>query len=335
MFGTGRGMTSHRLHLPRVPIGASSVAAEVDLVYATYGTPAPDGRNCVVLPTYYTGTHESYLPWIGPGRPLDTERWYVVVPDMIGNGLSTIRHATTGDAWDPRTDPAVRIRDNVSVQRLLLRRLGVRHVALVAGWSMGGLQAYQWALSYPDLVGAILPICSSSRCWPLNEMFLEGLAPYLEYALDHPEASEWALGGFARAYAGWAYSAAYFRDELWRDDGYSSLDDLRESWVKDHLTWDPADLLTMLRTWADAGLDEPWSRALERITARAILMPSTSDMYFTLAENELEAAHLPSTELRPIVSDHGHIAGRPGHLQGVSEQIARAMSDLLSEPGRS
>ncbi|MEP9380772.1 alpha/beta fold hydrolase [Nocardioides cheoyonin] len=329
-------MTGHRLHLSGVPIGAAQTPADIDLAYATHGELAPDGRNCVVLPTYYTGTHDSYLPWIGPGQVFDTERWYVVVPDMIGNGLSTIRHPGTGEPWDPRTDPVVRVRDNVSVQRSLLERLGIRHVALVAGWSMGGLHAYQWGVSYPELVDAILPVCASSRCWPMNEMFLAGLAPYLEHALDHPEASDFALAGFGRAYAGWAYSAAYFRDELWRGDGYSSLGHLRESWATDHLTWDPADLLMMLRTWeyADpAGPNGSWSQALGTIAARAILMPSTSDMYFTVAENEREAAQLRSCELRPIVSDHGHIAGRPGHLPDVTEQIARAVRDLLS--GRS
>jgi homoserine O-acetyltransferase len=306
----------------------------VSLAYATYGTLAPDGGNCIVLPTYYTGTHESYLPWIGASGVFDTDQWYVVVPNLIANGLSTIHHAGTGAVWDPRSDPVVSIRDNVALQRVLMARLGVRRIALVAGWSMGGLQAYEWAVSYGDLVDAILPICAASRCWPLNHIFLEGLVPYLEQALDHPEVAPASLRNFGRAYAGWAYSASYFRDETWRADGYSSMEELCRLWGEDHLTWSASDLLIMLRTWQSAGPSghQSWHEALESVTARAIVMPSVTDMYFTEAENELEARCLRSGELRRISSVHGHIAGRPGHLPEVTDQVATAVRQLLTIP---
>src|SRR5687768_6990201 len=67
----------------------SGASLPARLAYTTHGTPAPDGDNVVLVPTYYTGTHDSYLPWIGPGGVLDTDRWYVVVVNMLGNGVST------------------------------------------------------------------------------------------------------------------------------------------------------------------------------------------------------------------------------------------------------
>lgn len=91
----------------------------------------------------------------------------------------------------------------------------------------------------------------------------------------------------------------------------------------------------MLRTWQSAGPGDagrPLRVVLSQIRARAILMPSTTDTYFTLAENQLEAAWLTRAELRPIVSDHGHIAGQPGHLPAVTAQVRAAVGDLL-EPG--
>jgi homoserine O-acetyltransferase len=321
-----------RLRLAGVPVAASGRPANVELVYATHGQLDADGRNCIVLPTYYTGTHESYLPWIGSDRPFDPNRWFIVIPNMIGNGLSTVTDVDAGRHWDPRTDPTVRIGDNVSFQRALLDHLGVQHVALVAGWSMGGLQCYEWAVAYPDIVDAFLPICASSRCWPLNAMFLQGVSPFLEDGLANPERREDGLVAFGRAYASWAYSAAYYRDELWRRDGFDSLSTLLNWWSEDHLSWDPANLLAMLRTWqaADSSHDgQSLHETLSSVTARAVLMPSTTDMYFTLAENVLEASWLPRSVLRPIVSEYGHIAGRPGHLPDVTTQVTKAVRDLL------
>lgn len=322
-----------RLKLDGIPVSASGRAADVEIVYAVHGRLSADGRNCILLPTYYTGTHESYLPWIGPGRPFDPDRDFIVIPNLIGNGLSTATVAGTGRGWDPLTDPAVRVSDNVACQRALLDHLDVRHVALVAGWSMGGLQAYEWAAAHPNFVDAFLPICASSRCWPLNRMFLQGVTPFLTHALSHPGDRDWALGAFGRAYASWAFSAAYFRDELWRADAFDSVTDLLDAWAEDHRTWDPANLLAMLSTWQSADLaaaGQTLTQALSAITARAIVMPSTTDMYFTLAENTLEASLLPRGELRPIVSDYGHIAGRPGHRPAVTAQIAAAVKELLS-----
>jgi homoserine O-acetyltransferase len=320
-----------RLRLDGIRLGASGRAADVELVYAAYGRLDADGRNCIVLPTYYTGTHESYRPWIGPGRPFDPDRSFIVVPNMLGNGLSTVRAADTGRRWDPRSEAPVRVSDNVACQRALLSHLGVQRVALVAGWSMGGLQAYEWVVAYPDLVDAFLPICAGSRCWPLNAMFLRGLAPFLEHGLAHAEDRDSDLAAFGRAYASWAYSAAYYRDERWREDGFDTVADLLDWWSEDHQSRDPADLLTMLATWQSAH-PHPAGRSLHTtlsaVTARAIVMPSTTDMYFTLAENALEASWLPHGELRPIVSDHGHIAGRPGHLPEVTAQVAAAVEDL-------
>jgi homoserine O-acetyltransferase len=323
----------HRLKLASVPVGSDKRLADVDLAYATHGRLDADGGNCIVLPTYYTGNDESYLPWIGPGCPFDSDQWYVVVPNMIGNSRSTARDARTGRGWDPRTDPVIGIADNVAVQRRLLEHLGVQRVALVAGWSMGGLQAYEWAVAYPDLVDAILPICASARCWPLNAMFLQGVASFLEQALElSPGRRELGLAAFGRAYASWAFSGEYFRDELWRQDGFGSMDDLLTSWAEDHLSWNPADLLTMLRTWQHADPTRPGEtlrETLGKVAARAIVMPSTTDMYFTLAENAIEVSWQPEAELRPIESAFGHMAGGPGYLPEVTAQVRQAVVDLL------
>ncbi len=307
------------------------------LVYATHGTLAPDGDNVVLVPSYYTGTHDSYLPWIGPGRVLDTDRWFVVVVDMLGNGLSTSPSNADPEVRGPRF-PLVTVRDQVRAQRLLLDHLGVRRLRLVMGWSMGAMQAYEWAVSHPGDVDALLAIAGAARCSPHNHVFLEGARAALRAdpafaggAYDVPPVA--GLRAFGTVYAGWAYSRDFFHDRAYQALGYADVDAVLEDWARDHEGRDAGDLLAMMDTWqsGDVGRGRPggYEAALGSITARSIVMPSTTDQYFTLADSRIEADLVPGAELRPLVSDLGHVAGRPGVREAETAVVAGAVRDLL------
>lgn len=313
------------------------------LAFRIHGTLAPAGDNAVLLPGYYTGTSAGYAPWIGPGRALDPARHFVVATDLFANGRSTSpSHAATPAAR--AAFPAVSIGDNVRAQHALATALGIRRFALVAGWSMGALQAWHWAAAHPERVAAILPVCGAARCWPGNRAFLEAVRAALTAdpawkggAYDAPP--ERGLRAFGRVYAPWAFSARYFRDELWRRQGHGSLDDLLAAWEADHLAHDAADLLALAGTWATADLAPglapgpapDWRAALARVTARAIVMPCDTDRYFTLEENALEAALVPTAELRPLRSPLGHSAGAPGRWPDETAAVEAAIAELLGD----
>ena len=142
-----------------------------------------------------------------PDGVLDPTRWFIVIPDMFGNGLSS-SPSTVADY------PAlVTTADNVHAQRRLLRdAFGVEQVACVYGFSMGAQQAYHWAALYPDIVDAAVIVCGSARTAVHNQVFLRSWLATLEAAPEDigggrfsavPKA---ALRAFARIYAGWAMS---------------------------------------------------------------------------------------------------------------------------------
>ncbi|WP_040794912.1 alpha/beta fold hydrolase [Nocardia higoensis] len=323
-FSTGRFTTEFGVDLP----GAQ-------LSYRTHGTLAPDGGNCVLLPSYYTGTHRSYEPWIGPGRMFDPAQWFVVAVDMFGNGLSS----SPSTSAQPEAFPLVTVADNVRAQHALLESLGVRGIALAAGWSMGALQCYEWAVRYPDMVRALLPVCGAARCSEFNRVFLDGVAAALaaDPAYGSGATPIAGLRAFGTVYAGWAYSRDFFDARTYLELGYESVDDLIEGWALDHEGMDAHDLIAMLNTWraADVGRGRAggFEAALGSITARTIVMPGTTDSYFTLADSTREAALVPGARLRPIESDLGHIAGRPGIRKAETEAIAAAARELLAPPG--
>lgn len=180
-------MTSAAVADARLSIGALRLASgeelpDVTVAYATYGQLAPDGRNTILVTHGYTASHQmlahgtgvaegSWAPLIGPGKPLDTDRYFIVCSNMLGSSYGTTGPAST----DPRTGapygfgfPHITFTDIVEVQRQLLQRLGVRHLRVVVGPSYGGFQALQWAVDHPDMVQAI-GVIASAPYFPRNE----------------------------------------------------------------------------------------------------------------------------------------------------------------------
>ena len=311
------------------------------LVAKSWGQLSTALDNVIVLPTYYTGTHDSYAPLVGPGNVFDTNRYFVISPNLFGNGLSTSPSNAVESMSGPHF-PTVDIYDNVLCQhRLLIEKYGVSKIQLVAGWSMGAIQSFHWAVAFPNLVRRILPWCGSARCSPHNWVFLGSVEAALKadsiYAGGYYDAPPTAgLKAFGRVYCGWAYSAAFFRDELWREQGFQTVDDLLAFWEIDQLGWDANNLIAKLRTWqsADVGkwrlVDGGYEQALSSIKARAIIMPSRTDLYFTPEDSAIEVQYMRHAELRVIESDWGHCAGGPGREEEAMRQIASAVSDLLS-----
>ena len=165
-----------------------------------------------------------------------------------------------GYTQDGARFPNVTLFDNVACQhRLLTEHLGVRRVALVLGWSMAAMQAYQWAAQYPDMVGAILPYCGAARCSTLNHAFLDGPKAALQADCawnggDYAAPPEKGLRAFGRVYASWAYSHDFFADALYRVLGFETLEDLVRDWEEDHLHWDANDLIAKIWTWQNGDI---------------------------------------------------------------------------------
>ena len=312
------------------------------LAYKTYGQLNAARDNAVLLPTYFMGTHAENEWLIGDDLPVSPRRYFIIVPNMLGNGISSSPSNTPAASAGPAF-PLVTHYDNVRLQhRLITEQLGVRRLALVLGCSMGGQQAYHWGALYPQMVDRIACICGSAKTSRHNFVFLEGPKAALFAAEDFrnglyeaPPAK--GLRAFARVWAGWAWSQAFYREKLdQRLTGTSTLDAFITSGMEAVVrSKDANDLLAMLATWQACDIsDNPvfsgdFARALSAITARALVMPSMTDLYFPPEDNEYEVAHMPNAELRVIPSIWGHTAGL-GLNPDDSKFICEALADLLA-----
>lgn len=311
------------------------------LAYKVYGTLNAQKTNLILYPTSY-GAHHSDIDWlIGPDRILDPERYCIVIPNQLGNGLSS-SPSNLPDPFANGRAPAFSHLDNIAAQDRLLREvLGVERIALIYGWSMGGQQALLWGAIHPERVERICVTCTSARTSPHNTLFLEGLRAAL--TADPAWNGAWftdrplrGLRAFARIYAGWAMSQTFYRNELWSEAGFASREDyLLRAWDGNFLRRDPMDLLSMIQTWIDADISAndvyggDLERALGAISVPSIVMPSTTDLYFTMEDSRIETALMPNAELRPIRSDWGHRAGNPQHSAQDEAEIRKAVRDLL------
>jgi homoserine O-acetyltransferase/O-succinyltransferase len=162
--------------------------APFQIAYQTYGTLDQNRANAVLICHALTGDQHVanvhpvtakpgwWETMVGPGRPIDTERYFVICANVIGSCMGTSgpssTNPATGKPWGLEF-PVITVRDMVNAQAMLLDQLGIDSLFAVAGGSLGGMQVLQWTASYPQRVFAALPIATGTRHSAQNIAFHE------------------------------------------------------------------------------------------------------------------------------------------------------------------
>lgn len=324
-----------------VALQKGATLRDAKLAYKTYGTLNARKDNVILQPTWYSGQHTDVEWTIGEGMALDPAHYFIIVPNMLGNGLSS-SPSNTPPPYDRARFPNVTACDNVRLQhRLVTEKFGIERIKLVTGWSMGALQTFHWGCLYPDMVERIVPTCGSAKCSRHNFVFLEGVKAAL--TADDAWNGGWyeapptkGLRAMARVYAGWGFSQTFYRIEEDLKLGFSSLEDfLIAFWEGFFIHKDANNLLAMLWTWqnGDIGDNEIYGgdfrKALGAIKAKAFVMPGRTDLYFPPEDSEIEVAHMPNAELRVFESSYGHFASSALNPADVAFQN-EAIKEILA-----
>lgn len=341
--------------IPTFTFLSGTTLHDVRVAYRSYNGAAQSTAGTVLIPTCFSGHINTTLSF-NSERYTSLSKYHVVVVAMLGNGESS---SPSNKPFFP-TDVAagsLRYEDVIKAQHhLLTEGLGVQQLEAVVGFSMGGQQAYHWAVMYPAFVKRIVGICTSARTSPHNYSFLEGPVAALTSSLDyvawkqiqdkiaHGEEvgahlrevrPKRGLAAFARVYAPWLTSARWFRDREWEKSlGCASIEEwmgIREAGYAD---WCADDLLVKARMWqmADVGKthkgeltqlgglpsdDGDLRSALGGITAKVLLMPCRTDQYFPPEDSEIEVGYLKDATLEVIESSWGHFAGLGANPQDI------------------
>ena len=318
------------------------------LAYATRGKLNAARDNAVLVPSWYTGTHnDSETFMLGEDRALDPRQVFHHPDQPAGQ-----RPVLLAQQQRRRPSSAAASRRSRSTttsacsRSCLTEKLGVERLRLVTGWSMGACQTFQWAAQFPDMVRAACPIAGSARTGIYNKVFLLALRRALELDpvfadgfYDRPPVN--GLQAFAAIYAGWGTSEPFFREEVFRPLGSrSTAEHVADFWEPFFLRCDANNLLSQLWTWeagdisANPTYGGDFEAALGAIKARTIIAPVDNDRYFPPVDSHNEARHIPGAKVqrrRLGLGPHG--ADEPGRRAGDRCPAAGAAGRLRRAGG--
>jgi homoserine O-acetyltransferase len=146
-----------------------SIIHDFRLGYRTLGKLNAEKSNAILWPTWLGGKSEDLLQFLGPGKVVDTSHYFVMVVDAIGNGVSTSPSNSKSQAL--MKFPEFTIRDMVeSEHRLLTEVLHLSHLHAVMGLSMGGMQTFEWGVTYPDFMDLLIPMAGSPQSTSFDKL---------------------------------------------------------------------------------------------------------------------------------------------------------------------
>ncbi len=314
------------------------------LAYCTHGELNAAKDNAILVTTWYSGTQEIWnRVYIGPEHALNPEKYFIVVINQVGNGLSTSPH-NAPDAISMSKFPHVRIGDDVVAQERLLReKFGIEQLQLVTGGSMGAQQTYEWAVRFPDKVKRAAPIAGTAKNTPHDFLYTETLVETItcdpgfaggEYAAGTDVAA--GLARHAKLWSAMGFSTEFFKTEHWRGVGFESREAFQTGLMEAYFgVMDPNDLLTMAWKWQRGDVSRhtggDLAAALGRITAKTFVMPISEDMFFPVRDCAAEQALIANSELRVVDSVSGHL-GLFSLEPSYMEQIDQLLGELLDTP---
>jgi homoserine O-acetyltransferase len=317
----------------------------VRLAYESWGRLTPDRSNAVLVLHALTGDSHVTGPagpghptrgwWeelIGPGRALDTDRWFVVAPNVLGGcqgstGPSSLR--PDGRRWGGAF-PHLTQRDQVAAETDLADALGIGRWALVIGGSMGGMRALEWAVSHPERTEALLLLASPAAAsaeqiaWANIQLHAIRSDPHWHGGDYHdavPGRGPHAGLGLARRLAHVTYRSEpelqtrfgrtpQGAENPWRHGRYQVESYLDHHAAKLVRRFDAGSytVLTEAMNSHDVGRDRGGTKAaLRRVTARALVAGVDSDRLYPLSQQAELAAGIPGADrLRVIDSPYGH-----------------------------
>lgn len=329
------------MDIGRLELEEGGVIEHCQLAVAWHGQLNAAKDNAILVPTWYSGTSKIMEQvYIGAGRALDPAKYFIVVVNQIGNGLSTSPHRLA----DPTSFPKVRIGDDVRAQhRLLTQVFGIERLALVVGGSMGAQQTYEWAVRYPEMVRRAAPIAGTARNTEHDFVFAKTLCDAITtdpgYAGGRYASSAEVAAGLRRHAELWTvlgWSTEFFAQGRHRALGFEDMSAFVDNFMVGYFApMDPNDLLAMAWKWQRGDVSRHTggnlAAALGRIQARTFVMPISHDMFFPPADAERECRLIPGAEFRPIESVDGHLA-LFGTDAAAMAQLDRHLGELLALP---
>lgn len=290
------------------------VIQNLKIGYRTIGRLNAQKSNVVVFPTAFMGKTAGMLGEVGPGKLVDSSKYYVILIDALGNGVSS---SPSNSKTQPRMQfPGFNIRDMVKSQHELLTRvLGISHVHAVVGISMGGHQTFQWIVSYPTFMDEAVPIVGSPRPTSYDSLLHSTELHAITFSRDWNDGNYTsepvaALSMAADVLALNLSTPEYRATHTTLAELPAFLAQAQSSLVK---SFDANDCVRQIQAMLAQDVSKPFGGSMEKaaavVRARVLVVPSMQD-HVVNPQPALDFAKLIHARVFKLTSDCGH--GAPG-----------------------
>jgi len=283
---------------------------DCNLAFSTAGKLNAEKDNAILLPHMYSGSSKHMLDvLVGEDLALDPRKYFIILPNQLGNGLSSSPHNTPAPFAGPNF-PELTIGDDVRAQhKLVVEKYGIEHLDLVLGWSMGAQQTYEWCVRYPSMVKRAAPIAGTAKTTPHDILYTQVVAE------------------------------AITSDPAW-DKGLYTDPHASGFWEPWFASMDPNNLLCMLSKWrrGDVSLSGggTLAKALAKIEAKVAVIAFEEDMFIPVRDCRAEQRLISDSELIVLPSLWGHFTplvpiptNRDPLNKALTKLLATEVSPLL------
>src|SRR5437868_696003 len=295
--------------------------------YRTFGQLAGDKSNVVVFPAWAGGTTEQLQSSIGPGKLIDSTSYFVVAIDALANGVSS---SPSNSRLQPRMRfPQFTLRDTVESQHELLTRvLKIDHLKAVVGISMGGMQVFQWLVSYPNFMDKAVPIVGSPRLAPYDLLLWQAQIEALmrdrdwnegNYSVNPARALDFAFGELLLT-TPTDYNRLNTREQVLANFAKARSDTKRFD-ANDKIRQAQA----MMQLDVSRAFDGSLERASKAVKAKVLVVVSRFDHVVTPGP-ATEFASLLGAKLLELEGDCGHLA-TACESRRLNEAVAEFLKD--------
>lgn len=343
---TGGGPHPEHLiaHIGDVQFENGQVVKDFKVSYVTHGTLNKKQDNVVVALQHFFGDHHDYDLYIGPGKALDTDKYFIVASDFIASaGLRGDMTTGPTNSGLKMEFPPITPRDWVNLEYKLLKEyLGIDQVRAVVGSSIGAMNSYQFAVSYPDYIKGAIPIAGGPKVNPQMRALIRSSMGAI--TLD----SGWHGGNYQvnpivgsssalMMYPPWIYTAEWFTDNLTTDEKYRAWDQFWRTYWTIIAPQDARDLYYQMEAWSNfdigttPGFNGSTEAALRSIKARMLVLSIASDMQVqrrNIIETNKFISNLTHVELESPFGHAAYAGFDPDTTEIINREIAKFLANL-------
>lgn len=318
---------------------SGDVVKDFKVSYVTYGKLNKAKNNAILVMQAFLGDHHMHDFLIGPGKALDPEKYFIVATDMLGSS-GLVQGVTTGatNSGLKMDFPFFSIRDSVNVEyRLLKEYLGIEHVLVVLGPSIGAMKSFQFALSYPNYITGAIPIAGSPLPNPMTRWFLNTIMGAIAqdsawYGGNYETNPMTAMATASRIFAPYVFTERWFAQNARTPEQRRAVEKL---WLE-IFTQDTRDVYYHLRMWATFNLGDlpgfggDHVAALKAIKTRMLLFSLKGDLMISPDEVAVIRSSVPGIAHVEIdtAGHSGCCGGDPEANKVMNREIARFLATL-------